>query len=223
MTTVTPAAATAPGGPTPTTSAASASTEGLAGDFNTFLTLLTAQLRNQDPLNPADSTEFVAQLAEFSGVEQQVKTNDRLDALIATIGDDAAASLSDWIGMEVRAAASAPYEGTPLSIEAKPVAGADLAILVIRDPTGAEAARLTVDPRASEILWDGTGPSGPLPEASYRFEIESYREGELVESRPAEVYAPVSEVRREDGRVILVLADGTRVDAETVGAMRAAS
>ena len=50
----------------------------MAGDFETFLKLLTAQLRNQDPLQPMDSTEFVAQLASFSAVEQQVRANDRL-------------------------------------------------------------------------------------------------------------------------------------------------
>jgi flagellar basal-body rod modification protein FlgD len=47
-------------------------------DFQTFLTLLTTQLKNQNPLEPLDSTQFVAQLASFSSVEQQVKTNDRL-------------------------------------------------------------------------------------------------------------------------------------------------
>ncbi len=47
----------------------------IAGDFNTFLRLLTAQMENQDPLEPTNNTEFVAQLASFSAVEQQVEGN----------------------------------------------------------------------------------------------------------------------------------------------------
>ena len=57
-----------------------------SSDFTTFLKLLTAQLRNQDPLKPLDSTEFVAQLATFSSVEQQVKTNDTLATIQQLLG-----------------------------------------------------------------------------------------------------------------------------------------
>lgn len=56
-----------------------AATNSLNGDFETFLRLLTTQLQNQDPLDPTNSTEFVAQLANFSSVEQQVQTNTKLE------------------------------------------------------------------------------------------------------------------------------------------------
>src|SRR3982750_2845570 len=55
----------------------------LAGNFNTFLTLLTTQLKNQNPLDPLDTNQFTQQLVQFAGVEQQLKTNDTLSALIA--------------------------------------------------------------------------------------------------------------------------------------------
>ena len=48
----------------------------IEANFDTFLSLLTAQLRNQDPLEPVNSTDFVAQLAQFSAVEQQVQSNN---------------------------------------------------------------------------------------------------------------------------------------------------
>ncbi|MGC2396774.1 MAG: flagellar hook assembly protein FlgD, partial [Rhodomicrobium sp.] len=51
-------------------------------DYNNFLELLVAQLKNQDPTNPSDPTAFVSQLASFSSVEQQVNTNSKLDALL---------------------------------------------------------------------------------------------------------------------------------------------
>ncbi len=55
----------------------------IAADFDTFLTLLTAQLQNQDPLDPLDTDKFVSQLVEFSSVEQSIETNKNLEALIA--------------------------------------------------------------------------------------------------------------------------------------------
>lgn len=53
--------------------------------YDAFLKLLVAQMQNQDPTQPMDSTEFVSQLASFSSVEQGVKTNSKLDALITSI------------------------------------------------------------------------------------------------------------------------------------------
>lgn len=53
-------------------------------DYESFLKLLIAQLKNQDPTKPMDSTQFVSQLASFSAVEQQVATNTRLDQLLAS-------------------------------------------------------------------------------------------------------------------------------------------
>ena len=74
----------------PTSSSASgssslSSTTGttLAGNFQTFLTLLTTQLQNQNPLDPLDTNQFTQQLVEFASVEQQLKTNDQLTTLVS--------------------------------------------------------------------------------------------------------------------------------------------
>jgi flagellar basal-body rod modification protein FlgD len=53
-------------------------------DYNSFLTLLLAQLKNQDPTKPMDSTEYMSQLASFSNVEQSIKMNSKLDELLTT-------------------------------------------------------------------------------------------------------------------------------------------
>src|ERR1043166_1165703 len=71
----------------PTTSNPSASSVGIdqqtiAGNFNTFLQLLTTQLRNQNPLDPLDTNQFTQQLVQFASVEQQMKQNDQLSQLI---------------------------------------------------------------------------------------------------------------------------------------------
>src|SRR5690242_5338005 len=54
----------------------------LSGDYSNFLTLLTTQLKNQDPLSPMDATQFTQQLVQFSAVEQQINGNKKLDQLI---------------------------------------------------------------------------------------------------------------------------------------------
>jgi flagellar basal-body rod modification protein FlgD len=70
--------------PASSTSASSSSTTGatLAGNFQTFLTLLTTQLQNQDPMSPLDTNQFTQQLVQFASVEQQLKTNDQLTSLV---------------------------------------------------------------------------------------------------------------------------------------------
>lgn len=73
----------------------------LAGNFDTFLTLLTTQLKNQDPLSPMDSNQFTQQLVAFSGVEQQINTNDNLQSLIALSVSQSANSAVNYIGRSV--------------------------------------------------------------------------------------------------------------------------
>jgi flagellar basal-body rod modification protein FlgD len=74
--------------PLPTSSSGSSSLNSstgttLAGNFQTFLTLLTTQLQNQNPLSPLDTNQFTQQLVQFASVEQQLKTNDSLSTLVS--------------------------------------------------------------------------------------------------------------------------------------------
>jgi flagellar basal-body rod modification protein FlgD len=78
MTTVPPVTSN----PTTAAAAGGAAMQQLSGNFQTFLTLLTTQLQNQDPLSPMDSNQFTQQLVEYSQVEQQINTNDNLKTLI---------------------------------------------------------------------------------------------------------------------------------------------
>src|SRR3982750_424601 len=55
----------------------------LAGNFQTFLQMLTTQLQNQNPLDPLDTNQFTQQLVQFASVEQQLKTNDQLSTLVS--------------------------------------------------------------------------------------------------------------------------------------------
>lgn len=100
---------------TPITSAAAAATpsaasaNGTTGDianftqnFDTFLTLLTTQMKNQDPLNPIDSDQFTQQLVEFSQVEQQIKTNSQLSTMITNQAGSEAISAQSMVGQTIQ-------------------------------------------------------------------------------------------------------------------------
>ncbi|MCB1463461.1 MAG: flagellar hook assembly protein FlgD [Nitratireductor sp.] len=76
-----------------TATTATNSSSRITADYNTFLQLLITQLRNQDPTNPVDNTEQIAQLASFSAVEQQTQTNTKLDQLLTYTGLDQASSM----------------------------------------------------------------------------------------------------------------------------------
>lgn len=70
-----------------TNSATKTSTGAPNSDYNTFIKLLVAQMKNQDPTKPMDSTEFVSQLASFSSVEQAMQTNTKLETTNAKLDD----------------------------------------------------------------------------------------------------------------------------------------
>jgi flagellar basal-body rod modification protein FlgD len=75
----------------------------IANNFDQFLTLLTTQLRNQNPLDPLDTNQFTQQLVQFAGVEQQLKQNETLTALLAVSKATTGASAIGFVGQTVTA------------------------------------------------------------------------------------------------------------------------
>src|SRR5947209_87970 len=75
----------------------------LAGNFQTFLTLLTTQLQNQNPLDPLDTNQFTQQLVQFASVEQQLKTNDSLTALLKATQTSTATAALVFVGAQITA------------------------------------------------------------------------------------------------------------------------
>src|SRR3954470_4716770 len=80
------------------TSAAASAQKTLSSNFDTFLSLLTTQLKNQDPLSPMDSNEFTQQLVQFSQVEQQISSNKNLESLIALTKSKTATDAVSYLG-----------------------------------------------------------------------------------------------------------------------------
>ncbi len=190
-------------------------------DFQTFLTMLTAQMENQDPLNPMDSTEFASQLATFSGVEQQVRTNDLLAALSTTLTQGSMSQMADWIGMDARAEMPMAFEGRPLTMLAPGNTMADRMELVVTDANGTELQRSHIPVSDTPFEWAGVTTDGsPLPEAVYGFQIEYFREDEVIDLQQAQGYARIEEAQILDGEVWLSLPGGVQIRSSLVEAVR---
>lgn len=198
-----------------------ASAQGLSSDFETFLKMLTAQARYQDPLEPIDSTEYAAQLAQFSMVEQQVQTNEKLASLVAQLGSANMATLSGWIGQEVRSQGAALFDGSPITLAYSPAKGADQVALVVSDDEGREVQRLPLPLSGGEVKWSGMDEKGvPLPAGTYSFDILSMTRGETIGRTPASFYGGVAEVQLREGKTVLILDSGQEILAASVDAIR---
>lgn len=193
----------------------------LASDFETFLLLLTTQARNQDPLEPLDSSEYASQLAQFSMVEQQVQTNDLLSGLSSSLGGAGLENLATWVGMDVRSASAFRFDGAPVTLFGQAAPAADEAFMVIRNDEGDILDRITIPTNQSEFVWAGTDSSGnPLPAGTYSATIESYDEDELLSQELASAYNQVIEAQAHDGAIMLTLGSGQVVAVEMVTGVR---
>ncbi|MFN3663731.1 flagellar hook capping FlgD N-terminal domain-containing protein [Yoonia sp.] len=190
----------------------------ISSDFDTFLRMLTAQMKNQDPLNPVEATDFATQLATFSAVEQAVVTNDLLRALTS---QSALAEMAGWVGKDARAAAPAYYDGNPITLYPKPMAGAESGEIVVRDADGFIVDRFAVPASSDARDWAGIGPTGVrLPQGVYDFTYINRRAGEPIGETGVEIYAVVTEVRSEAGQKQLIMKGGIAVPANEVTALR---
>lgn len=216
-TTATTAATTA----TAATAARPESRPRIASDFDTFLKMLTVQMRNQDPLNPIDSADYAVQLATFSGVEQQIRTNQTMDKLLARFDLVGMAQMAGWVGNEARVAAPVAFAGEPVAIEVAPEALADRAVLAVSDAQGRLVAREELGPGAGTRLWQGRDATGAvLPMGRYTLEVESWQGGTRLGASTPQHYARIDEVQSDAGTLRLVLAGGATVAADSVTALR---
>ncbi|HZC57609.1 MAG TPA: flagellar hook capping FlgD N-terminal domain-containing protein [Xanthobacteraceae bacterium] len=144
-------------------SSANSSLDQLAGNFNSFLTLLTTQLQNQDPLSPLDTNQFTQQLVEFASVQQQVDMNSNMQTLISLQQTSEAASAMQMVGSTVTLngtsaslTSSAPATWTLNS--ASPATGN----VTITNSSGTTVFTGTtpLNTGSNTYTWNGTGNTG---------------------------------------------------------------
>jgi flagellar basal-body rod modification protein FlgD len=148
----------------------------LADDFDSFLQLLTAQLKAQDPLAPMDANQFTQQLVQFSEVEQAIKANDALGELVALIRGDQLSRSLDYIGAEVVAEAQSLRLGSARTaqINYQLADAASQTQIEISDASGRLVAALAggIAAGSHSLSWDGRATNGAsLPEGLYSFEV----------------------------------------------------
>ncbi|HWK47042.1 MAG TPA: flagellar hook capping FlgD N-terminal domain-containing protein [Stellaceae bacterium] len=165
---------------TTTSSTAATSTNAsatLTSNYNTFLTLLTTQLQNQDPTAPMDSSTFTQQLVQYSQVEQQIDTNKNLTTLISQGKSSEAATAVSYIGksVEVQGSQLSLSSGTATVGYVLPSTAAS-ATVTITDSSGNVVKTISggTATGSQTVTWDGTNSSGTqMSDGTYSFSVSA--------------------------------------------------
>ena len=153
-----------------------------------FLTLLVAQLQNQDPLNPDDPTEFTAQLAQFSSLEQLFNLNDSMDNVADSVSSSQKLSALSMIGKEVTYADSSfAYSGTPVQIGYSLDGDASEVVLTLKLDGATVATLEGTDLSEGDhyLTWNGLDSEGnEAPEGIYTLVLQASAESGSVAASP---------------------------------------
>jgi flagellar basal-body rod modification protein FlgD len=175
---------------TSTTSGASASSTAntlnqLTTDFNNFLTLLTTQLKNQDPLSPMDSTQFTQQLVAFTGVEAQINGNAKLDELISLNKTDQLTASANFVGNQIEATSSQAWldpNGTASQIGYTLPSQAAAVLVQIQDSAGNIVRHIqgTANKGHNVVTWDGNNDQGTaMPSGVYTVSVQGIDQNQV--------------------------------------------
>jgi flagellar basal-body rod modification protein FlgD len=153
-----------------TTTTASTTTPGIADNFQTFLTLLTTQLQNQNPLDPLDTNQFTQQLVQFAGVEQQLKSNDQLKSLIDIEKSAQATQALIYVGNTVAVDGSTQQFDGSATWNLK-AAKDTTAAITITNSSGQTvySGNFALNQGNGSFVWDGKGNDGTQwPAGAYK-------------------------------------------------------
>ena len=194
----------------------------LAENFDTFLSLLTTQLKNQDPLSPLDSNQFTQQLVQMTGVEQQLLTNDLLKKLVGNTGTGVASAVS-LIGKDVRAEGdtTALTGGAANWVYSLDRAASDvkLEILDARDHVVRSIAPTDNRIGDHKLAWDGKSDGGvALPDGVYRLRLTAKDSSGTAVSNHVFAEGLVTGVEQTNGQTLLTI-NGARIPWDKIVAI----
>ncbi|MEE7475381.1 flagellar hook assembly protein FlgD [Methylobacterium hispanicum] len=151
------------------------SAQEIAGNFTQFLTLLTTQLKNQNPLDPMDTNQFTQQLVQFAGVEQQLKANDRLDSILASSKAASTASATSYIGQTIESTGTtADLKDGAATWTLNAARAAPRAKVTILDAKGNTVGQqdLSLNAGSQAFTWNGKNAAGiSQPAGTYTIKI----------------------------------------------------
>jgi len=202
------------------------SSRSIADNFNTFLSLLTTQLKNQNPLDPLDTNQFTQQMVQFTSVEQQLKTNEFLKTLAASAQNATNTEAVSFIGKQVTAAgANAELSNGSASWEYSTNRSASDTSITIRDSNGAivHTDETSLASGTGTFAWDGKDANGnPLPNGSYSITINARDSNGSYVPVTTQITGTVSGVDLSGGNPVL-LVGGAQVNLSSVLSVRAAT
>jgi flagellar basal-body rod modification protein FlgD len=199
-----------------TTSASSQSATQLNQDFDDFLLLLTTQLQNQDPLSPMDTNEFTNQLVQFSGVEQQIKTNSNLENLLAMQTLNMTALGVSFIGktVEVTGDTFAHTSGAGSTMSYVMPDDASTATITIKDENGDVVYSTDAEKSAGrhDFTWDGLDKNGNIAATGkYTVTVTALNEEAQSLSVTTSVPGYVSGLESDDDGNLMLVINGEKV------------
>lgn len=198
---------TATAGAAAASTARAGSTTGLSGDFNTFLTLLTTQLRNQDPSQPMDANQLTQQLVQFATVEQQMNTNQTLERMLSLQQAGQMADAASLVGRDVSVAGDVlPLQDRRAQVNLPAAGLARTAQIEVRDNAGTLLRRseVSLGAAATSWAWDGRDQRGAQrSDGAYRLTVSARAaDGSAAPISPT-VTGRVTGVGREGNDLVL--------------------
>jgi flagellar basal-body rod modification protein FlgD len=180
---------------------------GLGDNLNSFLTMLTTQLRNQDPMSPLDTNQFTQQLVSFSQVEQAIKTNTQLASLVSLISTNTLASSLSLVGKKVAvdSAQMGLVDGEAQFSYTLPSTAKETS-LVVSDASGNIVWQGSGETAAGMhgFTWDGKDSSGrPMPDGTYKLEVGAQGLDGAILTVPVSSFGTVDGVLMKDGAASL--------------------
>lgn len=205
---------------TQTATSASARAGSVEAMQERFLSLLVAQMKNQDPLNPLDNAQVTSQMAQLSTVQGIEKMYGALESLAASMGAGQAAQAAGLIERVVLAPGDAVGPGEDANVIAWELPyGVDTLTATVRDASGNPVRTLALgeqDGGVGMIAWDGLDDTGQqVPDGVYRFSFEAGQGGRAVDVTPLAL-GQVQGVQVEAGRALLDMGHAGTVAFDSV-------
>ena len=168
-----------------------------------FLTLMTAQLKNQDPFNPTDNTQMIAQMAQFSSVAGISQMNTTLNGIATKLGATSTTDAMNYVGKTVLTAGDTAYARSSGGIAGAVELGDDASDVdvTIADKNGNVLKTLSLGAQSKGTVtydWDGTANDGTTPTGPFKVSVAAHQGGSSVASTGL-VWAPVESVAVASG------------------------
>lgn len=207
------------------TSATNSASQTLSADMNTFLTLLTTQLRYQDPLDPMDTAEFTNQLVQYSSVEQAIQTNAKLDSLLSMNIANLGAQAVSYIGKVAQVLGDVmPVENGKGKATYTLDKNVESVIVTVKDMNGkvvySEQGKITAG--THDFTWDGKDSNGnQLEDGAYQIEVTAkVGSGETPANVMTTVFGRVSGVASDSNGVYVGLGDAVTANLNDILTVR---